>query len=157
MEGLSLDEVARLEGYSSDLRQAWIVFLSRREWDWLATLTFRHEVHPEAADKRFRKWVAEINDRLYGRRWYERGLGVTYARGLEYQRRGVIHFHALLYGEGVEEQRREFWAKRWNELAGFARIEIPRDRCAVRRYVAKYVTKGGDIDIDAPRGRVIGF
>ena len=38
----------------------------------------------------------------------------------------------------------------WNELAGYARIEPPRDSSAVHSYVAKYVVKGGEIDIGGP-------
>jgi hypothetical protein len=39
---------------------------------------------------------------------------------------------------------------RWNEMAGFAKIEPPSSPDAVRRYCAKYVAKGshlGEIDL----------
>jgi hypothetical protein len=39
---------------------------------------------------------------------------------------------------------------RWDELAGYARIEPIRDRTAVRRYVSKYVVKGGELDLGGP-------
>ena len=74
-------------------------------------------------------------------------------RALELQRREVLHYHALLGGAGLEEQRRLSWMDEWDELAGYARIEPPRGSSAVRRYVSKYVVKGGDIDLGGPLGR----
>jgi len=131
----------------SALVQAWATFLGRWSWDWFATLTFRGEVHPEAADKRFRVWVSKINRALYGPRWWKHGQGVRWVRALETQRRGVIHYHALLGGVGVDELRRLSWMDEWNRLAGYARIEPPADGAAVRGYCAKYVAKGGEVDV----------
>jgi len=73
---------------------------------------------------------------------------VQWVRALEYQRRGVIHYHALL--AGVQELRRLSWMDLWNELAGYARIEPIRDGSVVRRYVSKYVAKGGELDLLTP-------
>lgn len=129
---------------------AWTEFLSRWEWDWFLTLTFRDEVHPERADKLFRVFVSQINRELFGNRWYKHGDGIRWVRALEMQRRGVIHYHALFGGAGLSDVRRLFWMDRWFELAGIARIEPPRDRGAVHSYVAKYVVKGGEIDIGGP-------
>jgi hypothetical protein len=42
-------------------------------------------------------------------------------RALEYQKRDVIHYHALI--TGVEDLRRLYWMDRWHELAGYGRIE----------------------------------
>lgn len=69
---------------------------------------------------------------------------------MEMQRRGVLHFHALLGGERVDELRRLSFMDRWNQLAGFAKIEAPRSGRAVRSYCAKYVTKGGELDLGGP-------
>jgi hypothetical protein len=127
--------------------EAWAGFLGRWSWDWFCTLTFRGEVHPEAADKRFRVWVSKINRALYGPRWWKHGQGVRWVRALETQRRGVIHYHALLGGGGLDELRRLTWMDEWNDLAGYARIEPPADGAAVRGYCAKYVSKGGELDV----------
>ena len=137
------------------LTDAWATFLERQPWDWFCTLTFRGDaIHPESADKRFRVWTSKINRELYGPRWWKHGQGVRWVRALEMQRRGVIHYHALLGGAGVDELRRLVWMDEWNRLAGFARIEPPRDGAAVRRYCAKYVAKGGEIDLGGPLPRV---
>ena len=145
--------VPALETESYDPRDviaAWVAFLAQWSWDWFATLTFALETHPEAAVKKFRLWIAEMNDMLFGKRWLKHGDGVNWVRAIEYQRRGVIHFHALLGSAGLSELRRVFWAKRWRDIAGFARIEPIRSGRHVRRYVAKYVTKGGEVDIGGP-------
>jgi hypothetical protein len=39
---------------------------------------------------------------------------------------------------------------RWNDLAGYARIEPIDTAAAVVRYVSKYVVKGGEIDMGGP-------
>ena len=135
------------------LQEAWIGYLGQWEWDWFATLTFRGEVHPEAADKRFRVWVSKINRELFGPRWSKKGLGIRWVRALELQRRGVIHYHALLGALGLESLRRFDWMEAWEKLAGFARIEPPRDRGIVVAYCSKYVIKGGEIDLGGPLER----
>jgi hypothetical protein len=88
-----------------------------------------------------------MNRDMYGPRWSKHRRGVRWVRAQELQRRGAIHFHALL--GGVSELRRLSWMDRWYELAdGYARIEPPRDATAVRAYCAKDIVKGGEIDID---------
>jgi hypothetical protein len=130
------------------LRNDWIAFLGRWEWEWFCTFTFRDLVHPEAADKRFRVLISQANRVLYGVRWAHYGRGLRWVRALEYQKRDVIHYHALL--AGVQDLRRLTWMDRWHELAGYARIEPIESTAAVSRYVSKYVVKGGEIDLGGP-------
>lgn len=128
---------------------AWVDFLSPFPWDWFCTLTFREAVHPEAASKRFRLWISELNRELWGPRWYKKEKGVYWVCALEYQRRGVIHFHALLSGRGAnlnDQARRLHWMDRWYQLAGIARIEPPRTG-AVVNYCSKYCAKGGELEL----------
>jgi hypothetical protein len=123
--------------------------LDRFPWQWWATFTFREAwVHPEAADKLFRVFISKANRALHGPRWAKKGLGVSWVRGLERQRRGTIHYHVLL--SGVGRLRRYTYERLWRELAGFARIERPRSRGRVLRYITKYVVKGGEIDFGGP-------
>lgn len=130
----------------------WGEFLGRYKWDWFGTFTFRTEIHPEAADKRFRVWVSKLNRRLYGVRWYKHDRGVRWARALEMQRRDVIHYHALVGGNGLVDVPRLPYMEEWNKLAGYARIEPPRDSGAVNAYCSKYIVKGGEIDIGGTFG-----
>jgi hypothetical protein len=132
------------------LAESWTSFLSRYHWDWFCTFTFREAPHPEAADKLFRFWLSELNRSLYGRRWAAHpDGGVYWVRALEWQKRDVLHYHALLgdVKDLNESAKRLHWMDRWNELAGFAKIEVPHGRGAVAAYVAKYVAKGGEIDV----------
>jgi hypothetical protein len=133
---------------ASALREAWVAFLACWTWDWFLHFTFREIVHPEAADKRFRLFISMVNRELYGPRWHKKGQGVKWVRALELQRHGVIHYHVLI--TGVDDLRRLMWMDIWNEPAGFARIEPIRDGTAVRRYVSKYVVKGGELDLGGP-------
>jgi len=131
------------------LRDAWAGFIARwGPWEWFATFTFEEYVHPERADKLFRLLVSQGNRTLYGPRWHRRDQGITWVRGLEYQRRQVIHYHAIL--KGVRGLRRMDWVDWWYERAGIARIYPVRVQEAVLRYVSKYVVKGGEIDLGGP-------
>ena len=131
------------------LKQAWVDFLGRWHWEWFCTLTFEKvNVHPERADKCFRVWVSTANRMLHGRSWSKRGAGVTWVRALEYQRRGAIHYHALVTDVG--NLRRLTLMDRWHELAGFARVEAVKNQGWAGKYVAKYVVKNCDIELGGP-------
>lgn len=148
------------------LLHAWTQFLSQWKWDWFATLTFRFDdtsarsiktkvrhplIHPERANKVFRLWVSKMNRSLYGPRWAKYCAGAWWVRAEEFQRRGMLHYHALL--GGVSDLRRLTWMDEWEKLAGYARIEPPKDARAVRSYCAKYVLKGGEIELGGPLER----
>lgn len=137
------------------LRDAWVELLSRYEFQWFLTLTFKEEIHPEAAFKKFRMFVNHINRVLYGRRWMRRPHGGVYwVLALEWQKRGVLHFHGLM-GD-VEDLnariRRLDCMDYWKEIAGFAKIEEVKNFDAVNRYVSKYVIKRGEIDLSENLG-----
>lgn len=162
-QGVGAEGIAIARADEQDqLVAAWADFVEGLgPWPWFCTLTFRGAalgprehtpppMHPEAADKVFRVWISEISRELCGRHWRERDQGVRWVRAMEMQRRGMPHFHALLGGDGLDELRRLSWMDRWNQLAGFAKIEPPRDASAVRGYCAKYVTKGGELDVGGP-------
>lgn len=132
-----------------ELKAAWVELLGRWPWEWFCTLTFAEpNVHPERAAKCFRVWLSMANRMEYGRAWSKRGLGLTWVRALEYQKRGTIHFHALM--SDVGRLRRLTLMDRWKEIAGFARIGPVNDQERVRKYVAKYVVKDGDIELGGP-------
>lgn len=141
-----------VDGPPASLAEAWSIFLSRYTWDWFCTFTFREPTHPEAAAKAFRYFTNELNKRVHGRNWQKRqDGGVYWVRALEWQRRDVLHYHALM-GD-VEDlnarTRRLEWMDWWNlpQHFGFAKIELPIARVAVANYVSKYVTKGGEVDV----------
>ena len=137
------------ETLPSKVREGWVDLLGRYQWDWFVTLTFRNCIHPEAAEKRFRVWLNQLNRQLYGQRWSKKGQGVYWAKALEWQKRNVIHFHLLMSDvQNLNETLRRLSAMdKWRDLAGFARIEVPKQQMCVARYCAKYVIKGGEIEL----------
>lgn len=138
------------DAFIDPLREEWLKLLMPVEWQWFVNLTFREETHPEAADKKYRRFINLLNRDLYGRRYLERGEGLTWVRGLEWQRREVVHFHALFAdAENIDNKLGRFdQMRRWESLAGIARIyPIDDKQEAVIRYVTKYVVKGGEIDV----------
>ena len=144
-----------------DLSVAWTEFLGRYKFEWFVTFTFRDEVHPENADKLFRLWINSLNRFLHGPRYARTSKHVFWVRAIEWQKRGVLHFHALIgdtipiatkIGFGQSRADRSclmFWTELWFDKAGICRIDEIRDNTdeVVHRYVAKYVSKDGEIDV----------
>jgi hypothetical protein len=132
------------------LKEAWASFLSRFEpFEWYGTFTFRDPIHPEQADKCFYRLIRRLNEDVFGRRYRERGQGIYYVRALEWQRREVLHFHALM-GGGVSKLKRLTYIDYWFIESGIARIEPYSSDRGAKAYLAKYVTKHGEIDIFIP-------
>ena len=144
----------------SELVSAWTDFLLQYQFEWFVTFTFRDSVHPENADKLFTLWINELNQHLYGRRWKAAPhKQVFWVRALEWQKRGVLHFHALIGDtrplaeqirfskNGFSKASLMYWEERWFSLAGICRIEEIKVHEFVSRYVSKYVAKDGEIDV----------
>ena len=138
---------------SAPLLDGWSSFLTRFDWQWFGTFTFREEVHPEKADKLFRLWCALLDESNLGAGWWrpqKKKHRVQWIRGLEWQKRGVLHYHALLrnlpaYRIGLQD--RQHWASEWDRLAGFSKLETPESQDDCASYVAKYCSKGGQVDV----------
>lgn len=140
----------RVRSSHDDLASTWADFLAKFDMQWFCTFTFRQAVHPEAANKKFRLWISTLNGRVYGRNWRKDAFKqVFWIRALEYQKRNVLHYHALV-GDSKdlnENARRLTFMDEWHRLAGIARIEPIESEAAVRAYCAKYTAKGGEIDL----------
>lgn len=131
------------------LQAAWVHFLGGYDWQWFTTCTFREAVHPERADKAFRYWVGLIDESRLGK-YYRRKeqRRARWVRALEWQKRDVLHYHALVGNLGEydsEEAVRRVWADVWNQIGGFAKVDAYQSG-GVLAYVSKYVVKGGQID-----------
>lgn len=128
------------EGLMRRAKSEFGAWLSRPEWDWYATHTFRAEyVSLKESDRHWQAWLNSLT--LACRvRGYERPF---YVRVTEHQERGTIHFHSLLGGLG--DIRRLLFKDFW-ELHGFARIEPYNRQLGGGFYLAKYLTKT-DCDI----------
>lgn len=136
------------EGLMRRSREAFGEWLSRPEWQWYTTHTFRADyVSRKAADRAWYGWFNAL-------RISAKAKGLTpsvygqdspfYFRATEYQEdRQVIHFHSLI-GQ-VGDIRRLTFKDYW-ELHGFARVEKYDPGLGANFYVGKYITKdNGDI------------
>lgn len=143
--------------------EGWEALLDRYGWDWFATFTFKESIHPEAADKAFRVWMSKLQKSVAGSQWFKKPEEtVRWARGLEWQKRGVLHYHALLYHRRGLNQiaSRMAWESEWTRLTESFSSIFPCDSAtAARAYIAKYCGKGGEVDCSkdlptAERGRI---
>jgi hypothetical protein len=136
-----------------EAQAGYVRMLSPYPFQWFCTFTFKTETHPEAADKLFRVWLNILNRTIFGKRWRERAPGgVIWVRALEWQRRGVIHYHALILGLPGNQslELAQHFQSVWREEmgVGFSRIDLIKHGTqeAVSNYVSKYVTKDGELD-----------
>jgi len=164
---LQLDDTAARPGvfhhtpglsFSGRVVEGWERFIDRYQWDWFATFTFAEQKHPEAADKTYRVWISELQQAVAGKQYHKNPRDqVRWVRGLEWQKRGVIHFHALLYHRMNLNlcQRRKSWEAEWRRLTDSFGSIYPCDSSgAVRSYIAKYCGKGGEVDCSPNLPRV---
>ena len=135
--------------------------MGKLPWDWYVTFTFAGEVYPYLAVQYYTTWADQLAAEV--------GLVMTHARALEFQKRGVIHFHALIWNVGRYTSRKE-WEGKWTALGrpsrakdhrpckdagclmcrdgpGWAKI-LPYDRTkGAAHYLPKYVAKDGEVDM----------
>ena len=139
----------------NDLGIAWSEYVAKfASWKSFWSLTFAdrdrtHDVTRPEALFLWRRLIQALNKDLFGNH-YTRIVGhcyFSYALAFEYQLRGTLHMHALV-------DRRTNWdlANRlWRQMAGIIKIEPVQDLQGVSRYMSKYVTKGGDVDLYRPK------
>lgn len=147
----ALPRVVRPSVLNPDLIvQEYADLISRYNWQWFCTLTFKDPPHPETAHKKFMMWIYQINNHIYGKNWRRKGeKGVFWCRALEYHKSGVIHFHALVGNpESIHDKlKRVDAASLWNAIGGISKIDAINDTPrACYNYVSKYTSKGGLID-----------
>lgn len=158
-------------------RDKWLSLIQEQEWELFVSLTFQHDVmSPVLARQRFDKWMGSLNCDLFGWRYRRKGKGIRYALGIEYQKRGVVHFHVLMSAPGLLEnvsykRMHALWqtnGQRNPRTGAFVTEirkgkEVPRlvngylwvnrveDQNCVTGYLTKYISKGGQIDLWLPR------
>lgn len=137
------------------LTQAWVDFITGLEtkygnFEWFGHFTFAEPLHPEQANRRWLRFVRQVNRELYGNRHYKHGQGCTWVRGTENQKREAIHYHGF-FGNGVHKLRRMSFVDLWYEQSeGICRIYPYDGRMNAKEYITKYQLKGGDIDVYVP-------
>lgn len=130
-----------------DVSVQWLT--SFADWQSFITLTFKNEpekeVAPDVAKSKFLHLVRVLNTDAFGTN-YRRRVGhsyFSYVLATEYQKREVIHFHALF----ARPVNFELLHRVWNSIAGFAWTEAIKSQSDVIEYIAKYVLKGGEIEL----------
>jgi len=161
--GRTIEESVRLQAAWSEflLRPAWT-------WTWFGTFTFKDRITRTAAERDWNRFIRELNTIRFGKRYRKRGETITYARGIEYQRRRVLHFHALI-GLLVPRMNQFDAMKIWEQcgsLVDIDEVKAGKKKLASRQprtgysriyeydpslgglnYLTKYVSKGGEITV----------
>ena len=147
----------------TSIREAWGEWIGRQPWDLFVTLTSERQTHPEAMSKRFKYCMKHVEQHVYGRRREPAGHTLQWVVGLERTKQGWPHSHAVVRFPNIPEADiipkdvfdLGYWQRWMSETGGFAWLEIPKSQQAVVNYVAKYITKGGDLELsrnlDFPR------
>lgn len=114
-----------------------------KAWKLFLTLTFKNPIGPEPAFQIWRRLVRILNHKSFGRHYTRivQHSYFSYVLGIEFQRRDVVHFHALV-DKPLNFDLVHRW---WNRAAGFAWIDQIQNRDKAIHYVTKYVTKGGEL------------
>ena len=101
------------------MQEGWLSLIKKYEpYDWFATLTFRDSVHIEVAEGRFKRWVVDINNALYGGNYVKKKKSVTWFKAMERQKRGVLHFHCLIGSPDMYRLKRKDFVKAWETNCG---------------------------------------
>jgi len=174
MQNLEQLITLRVNNYSIPITQnepttlggGWVQMANRYEpWWWYLSLTFKYFVSQEYALRQFGRFIRLMNEKVHGKRYRDNGKGIPYLNAIEYQRRGVLHFHALVGGEssmlGTRDMKeyQDIWQhglKKSNGIYkfhpnGFAKIVKYDSKKGAKHYLAKYVSKGGELDIFIPK------
>jgi hypothetical protein len=118
------------------------------------TLTFDlkgrgFEVSEDEANNRFRRFIQILNVDLFGKH-YVQMVGhcyFPYAKVWERKAWGLGHLHALVSGPTNYTLANSVWRL----MGGIIVIKPVTEQVGAARYVSKYVTKGGDVELWRPR------
>lgn len=127
----------------TDQSVLWI--LSLANWINTMTLTFRNDTPYDVAIAKFKRLVRYLNKDLFGKHYTKivKHSYFSYVLGIEYQSRGVIHFHGLV----DKPVNFKFIHTFWNDCAGYAYIKKIRSQFDCVKYIAKYNLKGGQNEV----------
>jgi len=135
------------------VKDGYIKLINQWEWRWYFTLTFTDDVHPEHADKLFRRWIRKLCKFYFGNNYKKKNMNIDWVRSSEFQKRGTLHYHGLL---NIAAEFDQFHAmKLWEDLdgkfreegkTGMARI-FKAEQPAAEIYITKYISKETNIDI----------
>jgi len=129
---------------------------SRERWpdsgNYERTGSYLQDVQEEHSIRMYRRWARKLNEEIFGMRYRNKGQGLLHVYAIEYQKRGVAHIHSLIKDIPEAVSRIQF-EKAWERLHpnnGYANIFPYDPERGATGYIAKYVMKGGKVDIIAP-------
>jgi len=100
-------------------QEAWVELIDKYSpFHWFCTLTFRSDLHPDQADKKFYRWIRSINIKLYGGNYRTKKKGICWVKSIEYQKRNVLHIHSLVGSPELYKLKRLDWMKQWETDCG---------------------------------------
>ena len=115
-----------------DLRR--IINCNIQEYSKFLTLTFADNVQDlDKSNYEFKKFILRLN--------YHYKIKVKYSVVIEFQKRGAVHYHAILYNL-TEKLDLNVLQKIWGN--GFIKVNSIKDVDNVGAYVCKYMTKTDD-------------
>lgn len=115
-----------------DLRR--IINCNIQEYSKFLTLTFADNVQDlDKSNYEFKKFILRLN--------YHYKIKVKYSVVIEFQKRGAVHYHAILYNL-TEKLDLKILQKIWGN--GFIKVNSIKDVDNVGAYVCKYMTKTDD-------------
>lgn len=139
----------------SELRDTWSEYIAGfAEWTSFWSLTFAdrdrtHDVTRSEAEFLWCRLVQSLNTDLFGNH-YTRIVGhsyFSYALAFEFQKRGTLHMHALV----DQKTNWQLANSIWRQMAGIIKIKPVSEVQGAARYLAKYVSKGGDVKMYRPK------
>jgi hypothetical protein len=138
-------------GIVNETKEAWVDWILERIPEPISflTLTYEHEVHPQQARSNLEGLIRVLNEDALGKDYQEKvkHCYFSYVFVLEYQKRGVAHWHGIV-DSWINYDLVHRW---WPASCGFAWIEKVNHPKNFRsggsvegaiRYLAKYLTKG---------------
>ena len=152
-KGLNLDNDFEIQlnqekqkHFRTALQDANVEFMMLHEWNWFVTHTFKNDISQHRAWSKWLKWIDKLNRSIYGRAHKKHSLGVVWCCATEFQKRGVIHYHALISGVPQSVYRAE-WARQWREVLNCGRSRVDQAvQNAAMIYISKYVAKDSHIE-----------
>jgi len=107
---------------------------------WFVTFTFKTYVSEARGWRMVNAFLSSLSQSYRDKINALRCNGIRWTVAQEWQKRSVIHFHAIVSGVRLDELSRKSWERRWSAIGGgYARVHPARAKAAP--YLAKYVGK----------------
>lgn len=104
---------------------------------WFASFTFVNYTFDDKAIRRLVRWYGRL---IQAYREVSSAALLKSVTCVEWQQRGVIHYHSLLFGEGLGSLSRKRWECRWQNVGGGSCRIYEADRKAAL-YLVKHEIK----------------